>query len=78
MHGAITLTEKKNTNDIEVQAQCQYLKQDLLLQLGEVERKLNDLKARWPFHSVQPGMVAEREDLEEDRARLLKNINSLQ
>ncbi|MDP4160524.1 MAG: hypothetical protein Q8911_12320 [Bacillota bacterium] len=51
--------------------------QELLLQLNEVEKKLADLKARWPFHSVQPKLVAEREDLEEERDRLLGIINSL-
>lgn len=40
-------------------------------QLAEVERKLADLKARWPYHSVQPKLVAEREELEEERERLL-------
>lgn len=45
--------------------------QELRLQLNDVEKKLADLKARWPFHSVQPRMVAEREDLEEERERLL-------
>ncbi|KJS47995.1 hypothetical protein [Desulfosporosinus sp. BICA1-9] len=46
-------------------------KQELMLLLNDVEKKLTDLKARWPFHSVQPKMVAEREDLEEERERLL-------
>jgi len=32
--------------------------------------KLADLKARWPHHSVQAKMVAELEDLEEERDRL--------
>ncbi|MBC2723208.1 hypothetical protein [Desulfosporosinus sp.] len=45
-------------------------KKELLLQLNIVEQKLADVKARWPFHSVQPRMVAEREDLEEERERL--------
>lgn len=45
--------------------------QELLLQLNVVEAKLADLKARWPFHSVQPKMVADLEDLEEERDRLL-------
>lgn len=44
--------------------------QELILQLSIVEKKLADVKARWPFHSVQPRMVAEREDLEEERERL--------
>ena len=48
---------------------------ELILQLNEVEKKLADLKARWPFHSVQPKMVAEREDLEEERDRLRQLIN---
>jgi len=47
----------------------------LMLQLNDVEEKLADLKARWPFHSVQPRMVAEREDLEEERERLLSMLN---
>ncbi|KLU66174.1 hypothetical protein DEAC_c15730 [Desulfosporosinus acididurans] len=45
--------------------------QEVLQHLKEVEKKLIDLRARWPFHSVQPRMVAEREDLEEERDRLL-------
>jgi hypothetical protein len=44
--------------------------QELLLQLNVVEAKLTDLKARWPAHSVQGKMVAELEDLEEERDRL--------
>lgn len=49
--------------------------QELINQFNDVEKKLADLKARWPFHSVQPKMVAEREDLEEERVRLLRLIN---
>ena len=49
--------------------------QELQLQLINVEKKLADLKARWPAHSVQPKMVAEREDLEEERDRLLSITN---
>ncbi|WP_407308488.1 hypothetical protein [Desulfosporosinus sp. SB140] len=64
--------------DDKSQAQEQQLKrQELQLQLNEIENKLADLKARWPYHSVQPRMVAEREDLEEERERLLGLINSL-
>jgi len=50
--------------------------QELMLQLCNVEKKLADLKARWPFHSVQPRMVAEREDLEEERERLLNLLGA--
>lgn len=49
--------------------------QELMRQLSDVEKKLADLKARWPFHSVQPKMVAEREDLEEERERLIRLLN---
>lgn len=44
--------------------------QELRLQLNEVEKKLADVKARWPYHSVQPTLVVEREDLEEERDRI--------
>lgn len=50
-------------------------RQELMLQLNDLENKLADLKARWPFHSVQPKMVAERENLEEERERLLRLLN---
>ncbi|TGE38829.1 hypothetical protein E4K67_04960 [Desulfosporosinus fructosivorans] len=45
--------------------------QELLLQLNIIEAKLTDLIARWPYHSVQAKMVAEREDLEEERDCIL-------
>ncbi|WP_170932667.1 hypothetical protein [Desulfosporosinus sp. FKB] len=51
--------------------------QEVLQRLTEVEEKLIDLKARWPYHSVQPRMVAEREDLEEERDHLLGILNVL-
>jgi hypothetical protein len=51
--------------------------QELQFQLNVVEAKLTDLKARWPYHSVQARMVAELEDLEEERDRILKLIKSL-
>jgi len=50
---------------------------DLILQLNNVEKKLADLQARWPFHSVQPKMVAEREELEEERDRLRTRLGEL-
>ena len=51
-------------------------KQELLLQLNAVAAKLADLKARWPYHSVQAKMVAELEDLEEERDRLRGLLHS--
>jgi len=32
--------------------------------IEEVERKIKDIKARWPFHSPKVSMVQELEDLE--------------
>jgi len=31
----------------------------------EIERKIADLKARWPAHSVPPGMWQQLEELED-------------
>jgi len=50
--------------------------QELQLQLNVVEAKLSDLKARWPYHSVQAKMVAELEDLEEERDRILRLLKT--
>ena len=51
-------------------------KQELLFQLNVIEEKLVDLKARWPYHSVQAKMVAELEELEEERDRIIHLMNS--
>jgi hypothetical protein len=51
---------------------------ELEFQLNIVEKKLAELKSRWPFHSVQPKMVADLEDLEEERARLQRLLNTTQ
>ncbi|MDR3602455.1 MAG: hypothetical protein P4L49_18540 [Desulfosporosinus sp.] len=48
---------------------------DVEFQLNVVEKKLAELKSRWPFHSVQPKMVAELEDLEEEQDRLQRLID---
>lgn len=50
--------------------------QELLFQLNVIEKKLVDLKARWPYHSVQAKMVAELEELEEERDRILHLMDS--
>ena len=49
---------------------------ELELQLKVVEKKLEELKSRWPSHSVQPKMVSELEDLEEERDRLRRLLDS--
>ncbi len=35
-------------------------------QIKELEEKINDLKKRWPAHSVSPALFQELEDLEEE------------
>jgi hypothetical protein len=35
-------------------------------QIKEIEEKIADLKARWPAHSVPPGMWQELEELEDE------------
>jgi len=34
--------------------------------ITELERRIADLKARWPKHSVPPAMLIELEELEEE------------
>jgi len=72
MHGAITF---KASEENKAMDEHQY-DQELRLQLDVVMAKLVDLKARWPAHSVQAFMVCEREDLEEERDRLLHLLKS--
>lgn len=40
--------------------------------LEEAKRSLEDLKKRWPAHSVKPQMVEEMERLEEEILELTK------
>lgn len=51
-------------------------KEDLEARLRELEKKLHDLKARWPRHSVPPGMAMELEELEEEIGRIRKELSS--
>jgi hypothetical protein len=37
----------------------------------EIEEKINDLKKRWPAHSVSPTLFQELEDLEEALAQAI-------
>ncbi len=39
---------------------------DLIEEVKRLEAELDDLKKRWPAHSVKPRMVAELERLEEE------------
>ena len=39
-------------------------------QIEELERRLADLKARMPAHSIPPSMMMELDDLEEELAKV--------
>jgi len=39
--------------------------------IAEVEKKIVDVKKRWPAHSVKPALIQELETLEAERDRLL-------
>ena len=45
-------------------------KYELSSQINAIEKKLADLKLRWPAHSLKPAMMIELENLEEERDRL--------
>lgn len=42
-------------------------------QLRKIEGEIEDLRKRWPAHSLKPAMLQQMEDLEEERDRL-KNL----
>jgi len=46
--------------------------------LIELEKRYQDLLARWPAHSVKPEMVIEKEELEDEIAELKKELAQLQ
>lgn len=50
-------------------------KLELMLELNSVDEKIAELKRRWPYHSVQAKMVADLEDLEEEKAQLLNVLD---
>lgn len=39
----------------------------------DLEKKIADLKAQWPAHSVKPWMLQQLDDLEDELAQLLKD-----
>ncbi|MHB1653970.1 MAG: histidine kinase [Desulfitobacteriaceae bacterium] len=43
-------------------------------QLQDVEAQLEDLKARWPAHSLKPAMLSQLEELEDERDRLKRLV----
>ncbi len=40
----------------------------------EVEKRIADLKSRWPAHSVPPAMLEELDELEEELERLRRPL----
>ncbi len=42
--------------------------------IQELEEKITDLKKRWPAHSVPPAMMQELDDLEEELAAALEQV----
>lgn len=44
--------------------------------IAELEEQIAELKARWPAHSVQPWMLQQLEDLEEELEQLISERSS--
>ncbi|MGE4272178.1 MAG: 4Fe-4S dicluster domain-containing protein [Desulfitobacterium sp.] len=44
--------------------------------LQRLEKELDELRSRWPAHSVKPEMVTQQEELEEEIADLRKRLES--
>ena len=42
------------------------------LYIQELEKKIADLKERWPAHSVPPALMLELDELEEELAKALE------
>lgn len=51
-------------------------REELEAKIRELEKRLSDLRARWPKHSVPPGMAMELEELEEELERIRKELSS--
>lgn len=44
--------------------------------IEQLEKKIEDVKKRWPAHSVKPEMVQELEDLEEELKKLKEEFKN--
>ncbi len=51
-------------------------REEIEARIREIEKKIADLKARWPKHSVPTSMAVELEELEEELERLRKELSS--
>ncbi len=47
---------------------------EILARIKELEKRIADLKARWPKHSVPPAMAIELEDLEDELDELRSQL----
>jgi hypothetical protein len=43
--------------------------------IQELKEKIADLKAQWPAHSLQPWMLQQLEDLEEELEDLISRVS---
>lgn len=50
-------------------------KSPLEARIKELERRIADLKARWPKHSVPPSMAVELEELEDELEELRAQVS---
>ncbi|MCS7286645.1 MAG: histidine kinase [Anaerolineae bacterium] len=51
-------------------------RKEIETRIRELEKKISDLKARWPKHSVPTSMAIELEELEEELNRLKGELSS--
>lgn len=53
-------------------------KTQLQIRLAELQRKLADLKARWPAHSLKPSLIMELEALEEEIEKMEERLKEIE
>lgn len=54
------------------------IREQLRIKLQTIEEKIEEIKNRLPAHSIQPGMMMELMDLEDERDRLSSRINRIE
>jgi hypothetical protein len=62
--------ERARGEKMDAQACTEQSQEGQEARIQELERKIADLKARWPKHSVPPAMLMRLEELEEELERL--------
>ena len=77
-HFPIVAFEKKRVEDVRLlgaEKQREVWKMDTKIdRVKDLERQIEELKRRWPAHSVPPTMVQQLEELEEELEEELKKI----